>query len=511
MISARSVGRLLALGGLLGAFISFSAPVSAQKKKGGAAAQTDGSKKKKKSDKKSSKKADDADEKADTSADDEPAKPKPEAKAKKSKSKGKGKKKKKEVQHRVIVMPFDGPNGKKLHGYVVDTLPEVDGVSDVVDEEAERENSSDAATAIAKEQDGSAVVYGTASKKKGQLVLELTVRNGADGEVIREATFKGGSLPKLKNKVTDGLPEELGDAIPESKAPAATVAKPEPKPKPEEEAKPEAEEEEPPADKQAEPEEEPADTSPKKRLSPLEVGAGFRVFTRSLNYKDDLHDFDPAAKEQSTYSGPGAALFLNFRWYPVAHVTGGPASNIGLTGGFEKGFLTKAKPPSGPELDVSHQEFFLGLRGRIPLGAHHELGIAGTYGQHTFTIEGDEILLPDVKYSYLRPGVDGRFRFGRAVLGFSLGYRHVLSAGQIMEKPWYPNASAMGMDAGIFGGYAITKQLDLLVGLDLRRYGFSLKPEPAVPPEVNNHVAGGATDQYLGGWIGAGFRLPEKE
>ena len=45
--------------------------------------------------------------------------------------------------------------------------------------------------------------------------------------------------------------------------------------------------------------------------------------------------------------------------------------------------------------------------------------------------------------------------------------------------------------------------LDLLVGIDYRRYFLSMHSEPG-----DANVAGGALDQYLAGWLGVGYRLP---
>jgi hypothetical protein len=500
MISTRKLGRWIALGAVLAMCSGFSQPASAQKKKKGgavsAAAKGAG---------KGKKKPQKAEPEPEADAEPEEAKAKPEPKGKqKAAAKKKGKKEKAAPadEHKIVVLPFEGPNGKKLHGYVSAALKDTEGVSDVSDGASARENSADAAVAIAKQENASAVVYGTASKKRAQVVLELMVRNGADGEVIAEPTLKAATLPKLKKKIDTELGIELADSIAESKAPAA---EPEPEPEPAEAPKADAEEEEEPepAEEAEEKAEEPEEAAaPGKRPSPFELMFGVRPFNRKFSYSDDLHEFDPGTPEQSTYSGPGVALFLQLRWYPIAHKEAGTLSNLGLTGGYERGFLTKAKPPSGGELDVTTQEFFFGLRGRFPVGAH-ELGLSGTYGQHEFTVQDDEVLLPDVRYSYLRPALDGRFRLKRIVLGFSLGYRLILSAGQVQDDDWFPNASVGGIDVGLFGGYAVSKHFDLLAGVDMRRYFYSMNPEPG-----DARVAGGAVDQFLSGWVGVSWRLP---
>jgi hypothetical protein len=434
-----------------------------------------------------------------------------EKEAKAAKAKGKGKKGKKgkaaaappPAEARIVVLPFDGANGKRLRGYVVSSLSKVEGVGDVTEENSKRENSADAAIALANEQQASAVVYGTASKKRGQIVLDVVMRNGTDGQVLGEATFRGPNVQAVKKRIDNDLPIELAEAIDGAKP--QPESEPEPEPTPAEEPEAVASEDEEPKEEQPEDEQEEPAAAAKGRPSPLEVWLGFRGFDRDFSYNEDLAEFTDGAAEQNTYGGPGVAGFLSLRWYPVAHVKGGFLAHLGIQGGYERGFLTRTKSPTGRELDVSYQEFFVGLRGRIPLG-RHDLGVSASYGQHTFTIEDDEVLLPDVKYGYLRPAVDGRFRFGKGLAGFSLGYRNVLSAGQIQDDDWYPNADAGGIDLGVFGGYTPTGSYDLMAGVDLRRYFFSLNPEPG-----DTRIAGGAVDQYLGVWLGAAWHLAGDE
>ncbi|HMJ14394.1 MAG TPA: hypothetical protein VK524_23420 [Polyangiaceae bacterium] len=420
------------------------------------------------------------------------------AAAAKGKGKGKGKGKKeaaKPPEQRFVVLPVDGPNGKKLRGYVVSALSKVEGVSDVSEEDSKRENSADAAIALANEQQAAAVVYGTAARKRGQYVLDVQIRSGTDGQVLGEASFKGASVAKLKQRIDNDLSIELADAIAQAKPAPEPEPEPEAEPtdEPEAVAKEEAEEEEPAAEEESAP--------VKGRPSPLEIWLGFRGFSRDFSYNEDLHQFNGSVQEQSTYGGPGVAGFLSLRWYPLAHFQGGVLSHIGLQGGYERGFLTRAKSPQGRELDVSYQEFMVGLRGRIPIG-RHELGVSASFGQHEFTVQDDELLLPDVKYAYLRPAIDGRFRFGKGLAGFTLGYRNVMSAGQIQDDDWYPNSDVAGLDIGLFGGYTPTGSYDLMAGVDMRRYFYTMNSEPGDP-----RIAGGAVDQYLSFWLGVAWHL----
>ncbi len=151
------------------------------------------------------------------------------------------------------------------------------------------------------------------------------------------------------------------------------------------------------------------------------------------------------------------------------------------------------------------QEFQVGLRGRIPLGAH-ELGIFAEYGKHKFTSSGDESnpLVPDVDYSYIRPGLDGRFRFGEIMLGVHIAPRFLLSMGELdLEDVWFPGATGSGLDAGAEFGYSVLSSLDIVAGFDWVKYGFDFN---AIPDD-NPMVAGGATDTYISGRLGILYRL----
>ena len=114
-------------------------------------------------------------------------------------------------------------------------------------------------------------------------------------------------------------------------------------------------------------------------------------------------------------------------------------------------------------------------------------------------------LVPDVQYRYVRLGPDFRFAAGKLSLEAYVAARIVLSTGELENKDlWFENVGARGVDTGITLGYSVTKTISVLVGGDFTHYGFNFNP-------INDgakFVAGGATDNYVGGWLGAGFQLP---
>jgi hypothetical protein len=218
--------------------------------------------------------------------------------------------------------------------------------------------------------------------------------------------------------------------------------------------------------------------------------------------------------------GPAPTIFGALAWYPGAHVTDGALANIGIVADIEQSVATKSVlDTAGTKYSTSMSAYSLGLRWRVPFDAH-EVGISARYGRHAFEVTGDSDpgatvaggpavkrdLVPDVAYQYLRPGLDARFGFGPVGVGAYVGYRLVLSAGDIQEKVWFPKAKVLAVDAGLFVTYEFVKSLHALAGFDIRRYGYDMHSSPA--DLAKNDVAGGAVDQYLAGFLGVEWRLP---
>ena len=217
----------------------------------------------------------------------------------------------------------------------------------------------------------------------------------------------------------------------------------------------------------------------------------------------------------------GPLLFIDANWFPGSHFTEGPGEWIGITAGFEKGFATQSiyneGKPGEVTLKTDQQQFYVGGRFRLPLGAHMA-GLTATYGQHKFSLEGDDgpckdppsqnacPKIPDVNYSYVKIGLDGMLQFGDFMAGARIGKRIVLRPGTI--KPlWFPEVKTQSLEAGITVGYRLVSMLDLVAGFDWLRYGFDFNP---VPKGRTAYVAGGAVDEYLSGYIAFRFHLPGK-
>jgi hypothetical protein len=382
---------------------------------------------------------------------------------------------------RVLVLPLTGKSAERARARILAALAKDKSIELVPEDEVPNGVSSDASAKelarAARKVGATVVLSGGVTTKAGKLTVSLSA-SGADGKAIGEASAGGFGVAGMERAIDQNIPKQLQPWLAGAEEPAP----------------PEEDLEELPED------EEPV-TPPKKiaRPSPLELWGTLHAFTRRMRYTDDvfkeLHGYDsslvPAAR-------------LDLRWYPSAHLAAGVPAHVGLAASYERGFLLKSKAPNGDQLDTSTQEWMVGLRGRIPL-APHELGVEALYGAHSFSVDDDPAvpLLPDVRYRFLRFGLDGRARIGALSAGGRLGYRSVQSSGDIGTGRWFPNLDVGGVDAAAFAGYALSADLDIVAGVTYRRYFYTLNPEPG-----DLHVAGGALDQYMSGFAGVVYRMP---
>jgi hypothetical protein len=202
-------------------------------------------------------------------------------------------------------------------------------------------------------------------------------------------------------------------------------------------------------------------------------------------------------------------------------------SHIGIMADLELGIattttVTTEDPNAAPApLKTTFDAWSVGLRGRVPLGAS-EVGFFAAYGSHSFILHGDEggtglqPLVPDVKYQYIRTGIDGRARIKNFMIGGHVAPRFLTSFHQVdLEGVWFPGATGSGLDFGIELGWDFLPFLGAVAGFDMIRYGFDFNDMPietmsGAPPENASAtdplkapmLAGGATDTYITGRLG---------
>ena len=411
------------------------------------------------------------------------------------------------AQPRVVVRTFQGPRAKAVRGWIVALLRDSD--AEVVEDKGLGKLTTDAGYAkAARKVKASAFITGEV--KQGKVwSLEISVRDGRSGSELEKLSFKGANFNRLEAEVENTFWVKAADLVYRARAPesAELPEKPEAKKKTlaeAEDAEDAAETDDTEGTEESDAEEPDAARGAavaQRRPSPLGLLVGFRGYSRRFTFHDDMFDV------MRRYSlGAAPAVFLDAAWYPLAHSEGGILAHLGVMAGYEHGFATRTNDGAGGDLETRMMAFFAGLRMRLPLGAH-ELAASFTYGQHSFTIDGDEQRpFPDVKYSYLRPALDATFRLGNVSFGGHVGHRFLLSSGALESDTWFPRLTGAGIDLGLFVGRVLWKTLEARAGADLRRYYFTMHPEVG-----DRYVVGGAVDQFLSLWVGLHYRIPPSD
>ncbi len=433
----------------------------------------------------------------------------------------------------IAVGRINGPNSAKARVLLMKSLKESGGYA-VTDAEDLKHNSAKRQIAKqAKVLQVDAVVTGTVSRSAD---LSLSIY-GSDGTLIDEVKVKGGSLKKLETALEENFDESLAEPLADASGaePPGKKAVPEEEESEEPDAPVSAAEippDEPPlepSDDEKPAEESASDGESKAGLAPFELMVGIRGYNRKFDYSGNAGAREPDRLPIRTlvpYQLDFApAVIFSGRMYPLAFFRDDVWSHLGITGSFEVGIATTTKVRGGTgvePLKTSFDAWDLGLRGRLPLGAL-ELGIFGVYGSQSFILVGDEggaglqPLVPDVRYSFLRFGLDARVQVSTLRFGAHIAPRVLTSLHQIdLATVWFPGATGRGLDLGLEAGWNFLPFLGVVAGFDYVRYGFDFNDSPpgtvsspsggAMPsvedPLLTPMLAGGATDTYVSGRIG---------
>jgi hypothetical protein len=397
---------------------------------------------------------------------------------------------------KVAVGGFSGDKNGELRDAFLSALRD-DGRYELTDAEDVKSTANAHAVADAASAMGVSVVI-TGKVSGASLKLKLM---GSSGEQLDTPEIKSAGRAKLKANIRKSAASSVARGI--DRAVAAERAKAE------KEARASERRERP----RVKAEEESDDS--RGGLSPLDLTAGLRAMHRTFTFNQTIAELRPndGFGKLLRYKLPlGPVVFVDVNWYPGAHFAKGQAERIGISAGYEKGFAisTVYEPTGGQKrtLTTNEQGYYLGARYRLPLGLH-ELGAQASFGQHTFELSGDAAspLVPDVKYTYLKLGLDGSLSFGDLSLAARIGKRFVLDTGSL-ETVWFPGSvKTTSLEAGLTLGYRLLPTLEVVAGFDWLRYAFDFNP---VQQRVGNEslVAGGAVDQYWYASLGARFRLP---
>jgi hypothetical protein len=419
----------------------------------------------------------------------------------------------------LMVVPFAGPKKQELTKRAAKTL-EKDGHKLVLTSPAPDPNNPESLTKAGKKTGADAFVIGMIQQSAKRWEVIVAVHAGKDGGFLGEFTLGAswfpGLLKEIDSKLASKVAETLGKTGKKTE-PAAEPAKEEPAD--EDAASDEAKTEDEP--KEAAGQDEPAaDEGPKP--SPLFLGLQFGSVLRNFTPKNALFPNQLLSQENQGLLGP--RLMLGF--YPAAFFSSGALANLGIRGYFEQSIIGQTEVPQHTAAGVvipkgtakmSEQDYWFALHFRIPAGAH-AFGFGAGPGKQTMETEITEgFFIPDVSYSYFRFGIDSQFKLGNLGLGLNLAYRPVSSLsdepGHIRAAYWFPKAEADGMELGVQVGYSLSPSFAILLNGDYRRYGFNFHRVPSdqttqAPGPANQvPVAGGATDTYLGFWVGVGYTL----
>ena len=81
------------------------------------------------------------------------------------------------------------------------------------------------------------------------------------------------------------------------------------------------------------------------------------------------------------------------------------------------------------------------------------------------------------------------------------GYRYVLSPGDI-KTTYFPHLNVGGVEANLYGGYALASVIEARVGFDYRRYFYTMHSRNG-----DNFIVGGAIDQTYAGSLSLAITL----
>jgi hypothetical protein len=256
--------------------------------------------------------------------------------------------------------------------------------------------------------------------------------------------------------------------------------------------------------------ETPAEAAKGTGTLALEAAVGPRFVSRDLSWNKDL------SGTLAPFSvGQAPAVGFQLAWYPGAHVTRGWPTYFGVAASGEYAPGITARNASGGEYPTAGSDYWGGGRFRYPFAAG-DAALTAAYGQHAFSFRSSNsaarsgLNIPDVAYSYVRVGADGRFRLPA---GFSLlvgaGYRAVLDAGKtgygVQSMTYFRKTTVTAIDASAAVGYRFLSMFEARVGADVRRYGMDMHPEATDPVIVS-----GAVDQYLALWANVAVLLDGK-
>lgn len=242
---------------------------------------------------------------------------------------------------------------------------------------------------------------------------------------------------------------------------------------------------------------EGVDTHP----SAIDLAVGARIGTRSFGYNDSL----PGLRGYSLLPSPSIALMGH--WYPAAHFNAGALAHLGLEVRADMLVGVSSENEYKQKFSTNSHSLGFAMRGRIPLNKV-ELGIIGGWGQHAFSVADSGAMdpdIPDINYSFLRLGADGRYQFNKSIaVQLRAAFLYGLSLGEISSPAWFPHATGNGIEAEASFQLGVSRLIAFELALGMQRYFMSLNPSEDDPGVQSStlRLAGGALDKYFSSRLG---------
>jgi hypothetical protein len=227
-----------------------------------------------------------------------------------------------------------------------------------------------------------------------------------------------------------------------------------------------------------------------------EISVGPRLMSRTFVFTDNVAGLPG-------YTLPMAmGIFGEAELFPAAR-SRNLLRYLGLAGQWETSVGAKTTGREGGRKHAtSIQSFRVGPRYRIYV-ADLAVTLGADYGEHSFELDLDEAIPPNVAYTYVRPSLAGRLVVGTGIsLALTAAYLHVTSVGGLGDQTRFPRMTAVGAELGASVGYQLTPDFELRLAADLRHYAHNMKVQAGDPLLV-----GGAVDEHFGASLLVTYRL----
>lgn len=434
------------------------------------------------------------------------------------------------AERRIVVLEFDGPRASQFRREVIRELRDDHQLisqkrfESARDELEDFDDSPEAYAQIAADLDADGIVSGTVDKKGRNFVLTVRVREGFTGAyTVREAKFRG-RRARLRGRAARRFRRDLRAAVselPDRSELAAEKEAEEEEDEPDEEA---VAEREPPEDEPEEPEASDAAVSDAVladraiRGRAVELSGGLSFTSRRLTFTTAP---DIAQDPQGYDGGMVPGLFVEADVYPMAfdEKQGGWLRNIGVTAMVDKVLSIESTLQDRDDVSLSSSQTQWGAG----VVYRHNFGDSPTdpsikasvrYSSLSFSIDrsmvpdGTTIELPDVKYTYIDPGLAVRYPITPEIAASAEGRLFVIrGTGQMQETTAYGGASVTGYAAALGAEYRVTPEIVVEASGKWQRYAFDFAGtgDLADPDGDGTQDVGGAADRYLALYLTAGY------